>query len=125
MGKETKQPEMPNVAKDIFNNKVDSNNENEESSRDKKIRMLLDSLMNNEGLEKKADINKKQIITLTKGKLFAAKYNIPIVDDLVDKLLEFSISSGRAGRKELIELGKSYADTEDQAGLLKRMSGIE
>ena len=65
----------------------------------KDIKVLFDD----EDLEKKTDLNKLQVMALSKARTFANRYDSKVLNDFINHYITFSISKDRKGRKEFVE----------------------
>lgn len=67
----------------------------------------LQELFSNDNIEKKADINARQVMALAKAKTFAERYNIKVLNDFIINYIVYSVSKDRKGRKEFVESFKA------------------
>lgn len=67
----------------------------------------LQELFSNDNIEKKADINTKQVMALARAKTFADMYNIKRLNDFILNYMAYSVSKDRKGRKEFVESFKA------------------
>ena len=85
---------------------------------------VVDEVFNTNNIDMKTDLNQRQINAITKGKLFANQFNCQIMMDLCNLHETLLISKSRAGRKEFIELTKSFNTTEElQPSIKERLLG--
>jgi len=85
---------------------------------------VVDEVFNTNNIDMKTDLNQRQINAITKGKLFATQFNCEIMMNLCNLHETLLISKSRAGRKEFIELTKSFNTTEDlQPSIKERLLG--
>lgn len=63
----------------------------------------LQELFSNNNLEKKGDINARQVMALAKAKTFANRYNNQILNEFINNYIVYSVSKDRKGRKEFVE----------------------
>ena len=67
----------------------------------------LQELFSDDNIEKKADINARQVMALAKAKTFADRYNNQILNDFIINYIVYSVSKDRKGRKEFVESFKA------------------
>ncbi len=67
----------------------------------------LQELFTNDNIEKKGDINARQVMALAKAKTFADRYNIKLLNDFILNYIIYSVSKERKGRKEFVESFKA------------------
>jgi len=67
---------------------------------------LIEEFYNVDHMEMKSDLNRKQIVALTRAKIFASYFHSDLTDKLIQYLLELSVSNNRLGRKEFQEIFK-------------------
>jgi predicted CopG family antitoxin len=67
----------------------------------------LQELFSNDNIEKKADINSRQVMALAKAKTFAERYNNEVLKDFIINYIVYSVSKDRRGRKEFVESFKA------------------
>ena len=85
---------------------------------------VVDEVFNTNNIDMKTDLNQRQINAITKGKLFASQFNCEIMMNLCNLHETLLISKSRAGRKEFIELTKSFDTTEElQPSIKERLLG--
>ena len=85
---------------------------------------VVDEVFNTNNIDMKTDLNQRQINAITKGKLFASQFNCEIMMNLCNLHETLLISKSRAGRKEFIELTKSFNTTEElQPSIKERLLG--
>lgn len=68
---------------------------------------VTDEIYNKEDIELKTDLNDRQIVAMSSAKVFAKKYNMNLLDELVDHISLYSVSRGRKGRKEFENIAKA------------------
>lgn len=102
-----------------------SEGEHAESVREKTIRESVRKLLSETDMHQKSDINRKMIISLTRGYVFAEEYNQPVVKKLCDYILRLSVSKERKGREELVTLvtGINESNNKDERKLFERLLG--
>ena len=71
------------------------------------LKKMFEMIYSKDDVEVKTDINSPQIIALTKGKIFADRYNCSIMQSLCQNIMTLSISKNRQSRKEFTEISKS------------------
>lgn len=69
---------------------------------------IIDETYSIENIEVKTDLTEAQIKAITKGQLFAERYNCEIMNKLCNKIMVLSVSKNRLGRKEFAEISKSF-----------------
>ena len=85
---------------------------------------VVDEVFNTNNIDMKTDLNQRQINAITKGKLFASQFNCEIMMNSCNLHETLLISKSRAGRKEFIELTKSFNTTEElQPSIKERLLG--
>lgn len=67
----------------------------------------LQELFSDDNIEKKADINARQVMALARAKTFADRYNNQILNDFINNYIVYSVSKDRKGRKEFVESFKA------------------
>lgn len=67
----------------------------------------LQELFSDDNIEKKGDINARQVMALAKAKTFADRYNNQILNDFIYNYIVYSVSKDRKGRKEFVESFKA------------------
>lgn len=67
----------------------------------------LQELFSNDNIEKKADINARQVMALARAKTFAERYNNKVLNDFIINYIVYSVSKDRKGRKEFVESFKA------------------
>lgn len=67
----------------------------------------LQELFSDDNIEKKGDINARQVMALAKAKTFADRYNNQILNDYIYNYIVYSVSKDRKGRKEFVESFKA------------------
>lgn len=87
--------------------------EGEGSSRDEYILKIIDEVFSKEDIELKTDLSTDQIIKITKGQIFAERYNCSIMDKLCNKIMILSVSKNRSSRKEFTEISKSVSGPQE------------
>ena len=79
---------------------------------------LLEEIYSKNDIEMKTDLTVDLVKSLTKGQLFAERYGSKLMKNLTDRLMYLLVSKGRQGRKEFIEMSKSFNSVEDVAPTL-------
>ena len=67
----------------------------------------LQELFSDDNIEKKGDINARQVMALARAKTFADRYNNQILNDFINNYIVYSVSKDRKGRKEFVESFKA------------------
>ncbi len=67
----------------------------------------LQELFSNDNIEKKGDINARQVMALARAKTFAERYNNKVLNDFIINYIVYSVSKDRKGRKEFVESFKA------------------
>jgi hypothetical protein len=112
---------MSDTTQELFQN--ESTQDNTSISDHIKLK-VVDEVFNTNNIDMKTDLNQRQINAITKGKLFATQFNCEIMMNLCNLHETLLISKSRAGRKEFIELTKSFNTTEDlQPSIKERLLG--
>ena len=88
------------------------NQEERLSAKELKELYLLEEIYSRKDIEMKTDLDIGLVKALTKGQLFATKYQSQLMEDLTNRLMVLLVSKGRQGRKEFIEMSKAM-NTED------------
>lgn len=83
------------------------------SAREIRELKLLDEIYSKKDIEMKTDLSIELVKALTKGQLFADKYNSTLMGDLTNRLMILLVSKGRKGRQEFIEMAKA-TNSEEQ-----------
>ena len=81
-----------------------TNEDREEINKTNSERLMeksLSELYSIELLEMKTDLNKDQVIHLSRGIIFADRYSSPTMNMLINNIMKLSISLNREGRKEM------------------------
>jgi len=112
---------MSDTTQELFQN--ESTQDNTSISDHIKLK-VVDEVFNTNNIDMKTDLNQRQINAITKGKLFATQFNCEIMMNLCNLHETLLISKSRSGRKEFIELTKSFNTTEDlQPSIKERLLG--
>jgi hypothetical protein len=112
---------MSDTTQELF--QTESTQDNTSISDHIKLK-VVDEVFNTNNIDMKTDLNQRQINAITKGKLFATQFNCEIMMNLCNLHETLLISKSRAGRKEFIELTKSFNTTEDlQPSIKERLLG--
>ena len=99
--------------KDIKEKSVDTENVNQKDARDEYLLKIIDEIYSDKNVEVKTDLNERQILAITRGQLFAERYNCDIMDKLCNKIMKLSISKNRLSRKEFTEISKSITEPSE------------
>ena len=94
--------------------------------RDEHLLKIIDEIYSEDHIEIKTDLNVPQINAITKGLLFAERYNCTLMGDLCNTMMKLLVSKNRQSRKEFTEISKSMQPhNEEQAPptLDKRLFG--
>lgn len=91
------------------------------------MKEVLSEVYSKADVEVKTDINNAQIIALSKGEIFAQRYQCTIMRDLCQTIMTLSISKDRKSRKESTEIVKSMNTmpqlTEEPPTIRRRLLG--
>ena len=68
---------------------------------------VVTEIYNKEDIALKTELNDKQIIAFSRCKVFAQRFNISIISDIVDEVSYRSVSKNRKGRKEFENISKA------------------
>jgi phosphatidate phosphatase APP1 len=101
-------------------------NKDENSSRDEFFLKVIDEVFSKENIEVKTDLNNRQIIAMSKGEIFAQRYDCSIMRDLCEAIMIRSVSKDRKGRGEFTEISKSLnmpSEMEESLSLKQRLLG--
>jgi len=96
------------------------------SLKDMMLSKLQDVLISTDDIDIKTDLTPRQIVAITKGKLYAQTFGIQLVADLCKLNETLLVSKKRAGRQELIEMSKSImssASDSEAVDWRKRLFG--
>lgn len=94
------------------------------TSREMREMKLLEEIYSKTDIEMKTDLSLDLVKAITKGQLFAVKYESKLMGDLTNRLMILLVSKGRQGRKEFIEMSKSMnSEPEAVPTLSQRLLG--
>lgn len=68
---------------------------------------VVNEIYNKDDIALKTELNDKQIIAFSRCNVFARRYNISIISDIVNELSLHSVSRNRKGRKEFENIAKA------------------
>ena len=88
------------------------------------LKELLTGDVSRDTLAGRTEVNEAQIVVFSQARELARYYGLPILDNLVDHMLRFSISKGRKSRKEFVQsFQMAVQGQEAQPGMLERILG--
>jgi len=71
-----------------------------------RIEMMIKEVFNKKNIDVKTDINARQIVAITKGRLYASMFKSTLMADLCTTFMNLNLSRDRKSRKEFVELVK-------------------
>ena len=77
------------------------------------LEKLLDYLFQEQGIEKKTELNQHQINTLSTYYWLADEYQIPSLERYIKTFLNFMLSKDRKSRKEILDFFQQYRYEEN------------
>lgn len=109
----------------LTNDVMNSEDSEHESLKERALRMSLEEMFSTENMPIKSDLTPAQIMTLSRGMIFAEKYRCKSMQSLVDSVLQLSVSKQRQGRKEFVQLVRSGQDETETEANAKSRSFLE
>jgi hypothetical protein len=95
------------------------------SAHELKELKLLEEIYSKQDIELKTDLTMPLVKAVTKGQLFAEKYQSKLMSDLTNRLMILLVSNKRQGRKEFIEMSKSLNSAEEMpVTMSERLLGV-
>lgn len=68
---------------------------------------IMEETYSKEDIALKTELNDNQILVFSQAEAFSAKYDLPLLQDLVTGIMEKSVSRNRKGRKEFEAIAKA------------------
>jgi hypothetical protein len=81
--------------------------ENAQTVSDAHLLKMLDLVYSKDDIELKTDLNTPQITAISKGLIYAGRYNCSIMAELCRNVMTLSVSKNRKGRDEFVSVAKS------------------
>lgn len=81
------------------------------SAFEKRVALLLEGLFSKDEIDLKTELNDKQILALTRGRLFAQHYGCRLMTDFCDIHNMLYVSKTRGGRKEIVDMLRTITPT--------------
>lgn len=100
--------------------------EDEMTQKEKNIQQALEQLWSNDNMVYKADLNQKLWLHMARLNVIGKHYDLDVLKNLHNEILEHSVSIKRQGRKEYINLFQAF-NKEDESELdkeKKRLGGL-
>jgi hypothetical protein len=85
----------------------------QDSARDIWMKNYSEQIFSTDNISVKTDINTRQIMALSKGLIFAERYNSKLMLGLCNQIMILSVSRDRKSRKEFTEVTKSINGGDD------------
>ena len=79
----------------------------ETDSHNELLMKVIDETYSTKDIEVKTHLSDAQITAFSKGRLYAEKYKLPIIDGLIKHVSTYSVSKDRLSRKEFTEIAKA------------------
>lgn len=101
-------------------------NTDERNKKEKVFDNLMTSLTSDDSLHQKADLSKQEAHNLVKLKVFETATNSDAAGSLADWIMKYSISKGRKGRQELVQMmqqGLDDSPDKETSNLAKLFGG--
>lgn len=96
---------MSDTTKNIFNRDIPQ--EKQTIAQVEIFDKYADEIFSKEDIEVKTELNDRQIVAFSRGMIFAKKYNMNLLEGLINQISIYSISKGRKGRKEFENVAKA------------------
>lgn len=106
---------------DTIMNAGNNESEYEGSQGNVSLERALEELFSKKDIQLKTDLSQRQIIALSRGLIFAKKYNCNSMRSLINHVMELSVSKNRQGRGELVSLMQSANNDDEVEGLKKKL----
>lgn len=89
----------------LLENVFDKRITEEDMQREMAVETRNDSgrLLDKEDVEVKTELNDKEIVSISKLRFIAERYDVPVLNDFTDNLMTLKISRKRKGRTEFIQ----------------------
>ena len=87
---------------------------------------VTDEIYSTEDIELKTELNDRQVLAFASATVFADKFDIPILHDIVNRISVYAVSNKRQGRKEFADISKAslgMAREDDGTGIPERLLG--
>ena len=110
---------------ELFNSKSKTNNDLNEDEQSKYYEVLLKEFYSIENMRLKADLTKDQVLLIARATVFADVYKSKVMAQVVEYILETSVSKDRKGRIEFSEIFKFANDIKaDGMGYDNALAGL-
>ena len=106
---------------------VRTNEEGQQNIKDTEyLNNITKQIYDFENIEVKTELNAHQINIFTKALTFADIYNLPVIENFVNRFMILSLSKDRKSRKEMTDIAKSLmaqSNSQEESGLLGHLMG--
>lgn len=97
----------------LFEDEALKKQENAPSKREELLDKLTTEVFNTKNIQVRTDLNTKQITSLSKGLLFAEKFESNVLLKFCNNIMELSLSKDRKSRGEFGDMAKSSISRAD------------
>lgn len=98
----------------------------EEIQKETVLELTIKELFGTEKLEMKTDLSEQLILAMSRGRIFADRYNSKTMSSLILNLQKLFVSKDRKSRGELVELFRNMQeplDHDSETNFFRRMIG--
>jgi hypothetical protein len=92
--------------------------EDKPSKREELLDKLTNEVFNTENIEVRTDINQRQVTSLSKGLLFAEKFESEVLKEFCNNIMKLSLSKDRKSRKEFGEMARSSINRSEDGMIM-------
>lgn len=85
-------------------------------SREEYLDKIIKENFSTENIEVRSDLNTKQILVLSRAKIYASHFGLGIVESFCNNIMTLSLSKDRKSRGELVQLSKGHLGGFDPIG---------
>ena len=110
----------------LLEDQSDNVYEKEMSAKESAISKSLDHLLSTKDMDVKSRLKPKQVLIMTKFKLFSMHYKSPVAEFISEQVLKLNVSIDGLGRKEVSDIVRSLPQeiSDSEAGLMDKLFNV-